>query len=131
MGYAKWLTNLYESVEIMGEGNVSPNMVCGLEVVQPSRFTSIKEAVDSARQGFGALMSRGVVPHLDTWCIEPATRLEGYPPVTLEFLLRADTACYEMWRKYSLPPFTGYGPMGAPDVAVHGNSASVDVGTHG
>src|SRR5207244_6213199 len=72
--------------------------------------------------------THGVVPHLDTWCIEPGSRLEGHPPAPLDFLILADVAWYETWRKYNLPPFTGYGPMGAPGVAVYGNSASVDVG---
>ena len=48
--------------------------------------------------------------------------------VPLDFLIRADIAWYETWRKYSLPPFEGYGPMGSPGIAVYGNTASVDMG---
>ena len=73
-------------------------------------------------------MSHGVIPHLDAWCLEPGSPLEGHPPVPLDFLLRADITWYETWRKYSLPPFEGYGPMGGPGIAVYGNTASVDMG---
>jgi hypothetical protein len=129
VGYDRWLQNLYDAVEIMGEGNVSPNMVSGLEMVRPWGFATVREAVTSAREGFETLMSHGVVPHLDTWCVEPGSGLDGHPPVPLDFLILADVAWYETWRKYSLPPFTGYGPMGAPGCAVYGNTASVDVGS--
>jgi hypothetical protein len=128
VGYDRWLRNLYAAVDVMGEGNVSPNMVSGIEMVQPWGFNTVKEALTSAREGFETLMSHGVIPHLDTWCIEPGSRLEGHPPVPLDFLILADVAWYETWRKYNLPPFTGYGPMGAPGIAVYGNSASPDVG---
>jgi len=43
-------------------------------------------------------------------------------------LSAADIAWYETWRKYKLPPFEGYGPMGGPGIAVYGNTASVDIG---
>jgi len=128
IGYDRWLANLYAAVDVMGEGNVSPNMVSGIEMARPWGFETVGEAVASAREGFETLMSHGVVPHLDTWCIEPGSGLEGHPPVPLDFLILADLAWYESWRKYSLPPFAGYGPMGAPGIAVYGNSASVDVG---
>jgi hypothetical protein len=129
VGYDRWLRNLYAAVDVMGEGNVSPNMVSGIEMAQPWGFATVGEALTSARQGFEALMSHGVIPHLDTWCIEPGSQLEGHPPVPLDFLVLADVAWYEVWRKYNLPPFTGYGPMGSPGIAVYGNSASVDVGS--
>jgi hypothetical protein len=129
IGYDRWVRNLFSAVEVMGEGNVSPNMVSGIEMAQPYGFTTVEEALASAQDGFDTLMSHGVVPHLDTWCVEPGSQLEGHPPIPLDFLIRADVAWHETWRKYSLPPFAGYGPMGAPGVAVYGNSASVDVGT--
>lgn len=129
VGYDLWVRRLLEAVDIMGEGRVSPNMVSGLEMAQPWGFKSVDEAVASAQEGFEFLMSHGVVPHLDTWCIEPGTKLAGQPPVPLDYLIRADIAWYETWRKYKLPPFEGYGPMGGgPGVAVYGNTASVDLG---
>ena len=128
IGYETWVRRLLEAVDVLGEGRVTPNMVSGLEMAQPWGFKSVREAVASARSGFEYLMSRGVIPHLDTWCIEPGTQLADHPPVPLDFLIQADIAWYETWRKYKLPPFEGYGPMGAPGVAVYGNTASVDMG---
>jgi hypothetical protein len=128
VGYDLWVRRLVEAVDILGEGRVSPNMVSGLEMAQPWGFDTVSDAVKSAREGFEFLMSHGVIPHLDTWCIEPGTRLSNNPPVPLDFLIQADIAWYETWRKYKLPPFEGYGPMGSPGVAVYGNTGSVDMG---
>jgi hypothetical protein len=129
IGYDVWVARLLEYVNVMGEGRVSPNMVSGIEMAKPLGFDTVREAVASAKEGFEYLMSHGVIPHLDTWCIEPGTALSGHPSVPLDFLLQADMAWYETWRKYKLPPFEGYGPMGAgPGVAVYGNTASVDLG---
>ncbi|MBI4503511.1 MAG: hypothetical protein HY700_20415 [Gemmatimonadetes bacterium] len=128
VGYDVWVDRLIKSVDIIGEGRVSPNMVSGIEMAQPWGFQSVDEAVRSAASGFEFLMSKGVIPHLDTWCIEPGTALVGHPPIPLDFLLRADLAWYQTWRKYKLPPFEGYGPMGGgPGIAVYGNTASVDL----
>lgn len=129
VGYDLWVERLVDAVAIMGEGGVSPNMVAGVEMAQPGGFATVAEAVASAREGFEFLMSHGVIPHLDTWCVEPGTALAGHPPIPLDFLIQADLAWYETWRKYKLPPFAGYGPMGGgPGVAVYGNTASVDLG---
>lgn len=129
IGYDTWVDRLVGAVAVMGEGGVSPNMVSGVEMAEPHGFTTVKEAVASAREGFDYLMARGVIPHLDTWCVEPGTALAGHPPIPLDFLLQADLAWYETWRKYKLPAFAGYGPMGAgPGVAVYGNTGSVDLG---
>lgn len=128
IGYETWVRRLLEAVDVLGEGRVSPNMVSGIEMAKPYGFDTVKEAVASARKGFEYLMSHGVIPHLDTWCIEPGTRLSENPSVSLDFLIQADIAWYETWRKYKLPPFEGYGPMGAPGIAVYGNTASVDIG---
>jgi hypothetical protein len=127
VGYDTWVRRLVDAVDIMGEGNVTPNMVSGVEMAQPWGFDNVDDAVSSASEGFEYLMSHGVIPHLDTWCIEPGSPLEGHPPVPLDFLIRADIAWYQTWKKYSLPPFTGYGPMGGPGRAVYGNTASVDM----
>lgn len=129
IGYDLWVRRLVEAVDIMGEGGVSPNMVSGVEMAQPGGFQTVAEAVASAAEGFEFLMSHGVIPHLDTWCIEPGTAFAGHPPIPLDFLIQADLAWYETWRKYKLPPFAGYGPVGGgPGVAVYGNTASVDLG---
>ena len=129
VGYDLWVRRLLEYVDVMGEGRVSPNMVSGLEMARPWGFGTVAEAVQSAAEGFEYFMARGVIPHLDTWCIEPGTAFAGHPPVPLDFLIQADIAWYETWRRYKLPPFEGYGPMGGgPGIAVYGNTGSVDMG---
>jgi hypothetical protein len=129
VGYDVWVRRMLEYVDIMGEGRVSPNMVSGIEMQRPHGFETVSEAVKSATEGFEFMMSHGVIPHLDTWTIEPGTVLSDNPPLPLDFLIQADIAWYETWRKYKLPPFEGYGPMGGgPGVAVYGNTASVDFG---
>ena len=114
--HVTWVRRLVEAVDVMGEGGVSPNMVSGVEMAKPWGFDDVKEAVASAREGFEYLMSRGVVPHLDTGCVEPGTTLAGHPPIPLDFLIQADLAWYETWRKYKLPPFAGYGRSAAGPV---------------
>ena len=89
IGCGTWVRRLYDAVEAMGEGCVSPNMVSGIEMAKPYGFETVKEAVASTRDGFETLMSRGVIPHLDTWCIEPGMRLSGNPPVSLDSLIQA------------------------------------------
>lgn len=128
IGYDLWVRRLVDAVDVLGEGRVSPNMVSGIEMAGPRGFDNVKDAVASVTEGFEFLMSHGVVPHLDTWCVEPGTALADHPPVPLDFLIQADIAWYETWRKYKLPPFEGYGPMGSPGVAVYGNTGSVDMG---
>jgi hypothetical protein len=129
IGYDTWVKRLLDSVEIMGEGRVSPNMVSGIEMAKPYGFDNVKEAVASTREGFEYMMSHGVIPHLDTWCLEPGTRLaEDNDVASLDLLIQTDIAWYETWRKYKLPAFEGYGPMGAPGIAVYGNTGSVDMG---
>jgi hypothetical protein len=129
IGYDKWVSRMLDYVDIMGEGRVSPNMVSGIEMQQPHGFNNVADAVRSASEGFDFMMSHGVIPHLDTWCLEPGTVLSDNRPPPLDFLLQADVAWYETWRKYKLPPFEGYGPMGGgPGVAVYGNTGSVDLG---
>src|SRR5438034_7657727 len=53
-------SNLYAAVDVMGEGNVSPNMVSGIEMVQPWGFATVSQALASPREGFETLMSHGV-----------------------------------------------------------------------
>lgn len=128
VGRATWLRRTLAAVDVFGEGFVSPCLVAGIEMAQPFGFKTVAEAVRSTREGFEFLMSHGVVPHLDTWCIEPGSRLAGQPPVSLDYLIQVDVAWYETWKKYSLPPFMGFGPMGSPGRAVYGHTGSVDMG---
>jgi hypothetical protein len=128
IGRDVWLRRMLDSVDIMGEGNVSPNLVTGVEMAQPYGFKTVSEAVESNRQGFEFMMSHGVIPHLDSWCIEKESALGGHPPIPLEFFIEVDKIWFEIWNKYKLPAVTGYGPMGSPGRAYYGNSGHVDMG---
>ncbi len=128
IGRETWIRRMLDSVDVMGEGNVSPNLVSGVEMAQPNGFRTVAEAIGSNRDGFEFMMSHGVVPHLDSWCIERESALGGHPPIPLEFFIEVDKTWFEIWNKYKLPAVTGYGPMGAPGRAYYGNSAHVDMG---
>jgi CheY-like chemotaxis protein len=128
IGQDVWIKRMVESVDIMGEGNVSPNLVTGVEMAQPYGFKTVPEAIESNRKGFEFMMSHGVIPHLDSWCIERESELGGHPPIPLEFFIEMDKLWFEIWNKYKLPSIPGYGPMGGPGRAFYGNSAHVDMG---
>jgi hypothetical protein len=128
VGRDTWIKRVLDSVDVMGEGNVSPNMVSGVEMAQPNGFKTIGEAIESNRECYEFLMSRGVIPHLDSWCIERESDLGGHPPVPLEFFIELDRLWFEIWDKYKLPQVTGYGPMGGPGRAFYGNSGHADMG---
>jgi hypothetical protein len=128
IGRETWIRRMVDSVDVMGEGNVSPNLVTGVEMAQPHGFKTVAEALESNREGFEFMMSHGVIPHLDSWCIERESALGGHPPIPLEFFIEVDRLWFEIWNKYKLPQVTGYGPMGGPGRAFYGNSAHVDMG---
>ncbi len=111
-GRDKWIEQMLKAVDIFGVGNVSPNFVAGVEMAQPWGFKDVDEAVNSTREGFEFFMSRGVIPHPDTWCIEPGSAFEGHPPIPLDYYIKMNKAWYETWLKYSLPPNNGWGPIG-------------------
>ncbi len=128
VGREKWIKRIVESVEIFGEGRVCPTFVSGVEMCRPHGFRKVSEAVKSTGEGFDFLMSRGVVPRITQWCVEPLSALGGQPPAPLEYHVRIAEAWYETWKKYNLPPVGGYGPMG-PGRAVYSNSAFMDMGS--
>lgn len=127
VGRQEWIRRLVESVEVLGEGCVTPNLVCGVEMCQPYGYTDVSSAINSTKEGFEYLMSHGVIPRLNHWTIEPNSQLgKNYPP-PLEFFIEAVRCWFETWLKYCLPQIKGYGPMG-PGEAVLSTSAYVDMG---
>lgn len=125
-GRDEWIRRMLKAVDIFGVGNVSPNFVAGVEMAQPMGFKDVDEAVRSTREGFEFLMSHGVIPHPDTWCIEPQSALGGHPPVPLDYYIKMNKAWYETWLKYALPPNEGWGPIGN-GCGCYGNSGYVDM----
>ncbi len=95
-------------------------------MAQPYGFKEVDQAIASLREGLDFFMSHGVVPHPDSWCIEPLSALGGHPSLPLDYYIRADQTWYETWLKYDLPPNPGWGPIGNGR-GVYGNSAFVDM----
>lgn len=99
-------------MDVFGEGNVCPNLVAGVEMSQPHGFKDVDEAVKSTGEGLEFLMSHGVVPRLNHWCVEPGSSLGGSDPAPLDYYIRIMQAYRETWQKYNLPPGRGMGPVG-------------------
>jgi len=127
VGRDEWIKRVCDSVEIFGEGNVIPNIVTGVEMAQPHGFKTVDEAIKSVEEGYEYLMSHGVVPRHNHWCVEKASLLAGNVSPPLDFFIRANIAWYETWNKYKLPPINGFGQMG-PGRARNQNSAFLDMG---
>ena len=105
IGYDEWVRRLVDSVDVLGEFNVRPNFVGGIEMAKPHGFATIKEAVDSTTAGLEFMMSHGVDPRFNQWRREPKTNLvkeHEQPPVPTEFYIRLMTNRYEIWKKYGL-----------------------------
>ena len=125
-GRKKWIEQMLKAVDIFGVGNVSPNFVAGVEMAQPMGFKDVDQAVNSTKEGFEFMMSHGVIPHPDTWCIEPQSPLGGHPPIPLDYYIKMNKAWYDTWVKYALPPNNGWGPIGN-GCGCYGNSGYVDM----
>lgn len=126
VGWENWVRGTIDEVDILPEGSVSPSLVCGIEMCKPYGFETVREAVESASEGFEYLMSHGAVPQLVNWVREWGSYLKNQPPVPLEFFVRTVRAHYEIWRKYGLSSVKGLGPMGA-GYAIWGNSSFMDM----
>jgi len=126
IGWDEWVRLTCEEVDILGEGAVNPNFVCGVEMCRPYGFKTLDEAVKSTSEGLEYFMAHGVVPRFVNWTREWGAGLKNQPPVPLEFFVRIVRAHYEIWRKYRLPAVLGYGPMGA-GYAINANSSFMDM----
>jgi hypothetical protein len=127
VGYDEWIRRLVESVDIFGEGNVTPGLVIGPELVQPYGFKTMDEGIKSNAEGFEFLMSHGVTPRPIVWCVEPLSEFGRESPPPLEYIIRVNQAWYETWVKYDLPPIPGLGLMG-PGRATSDNYIYMDMG---
>jgi len=112
VGWDEWIKRVVKSVDVFGEGNVNPNFVAGVEMAQPFGFKDVDEAVKSTSEGFGYLMTHGVVCRYNSWCVEPLSALGGQDPPPLDYYVKISKAWYELWKKYDLPPIRGYGRIG-------------------
>jgi len=105
IGYDEWLKRMLDSVDVLGEFNVRPNFVGGIEMAKPHGFATIDEALASTTEGIDVMMSHGVDPRFNQWRREPKTNLvkeHEQPPIPTEFYIRLMSNRYEIWKKYGL-----------------------------
>ena len=105
IGHTEWIKRTIESVDILGEGNVRPNFVGGIEMAKPYGFEDMDEAIASTTEGLKVLMSHGVDPRFNQWRREPKSNLvqdHAQPPVPTEFYIRLMRNRYELWKRYGL-----------------------------
>jgi hypothetical protein len=105
IGHAEWIRRMLDSVDILGESNVRPNFVGGIEMAKPYGFESVDEAVASTTEGLEVMMSHGVDPRFNQWRREPQSNIveeHEQPPVPTEFYIRLMSNRYELWKKYGL-----------------------------
>ncbi|HEY7067068.1 MAG TPA: radical SAM protein [Chloroflexota bacterium] len=106
VGWDNWVRWMCDSVDVLGEGNVTPNFVCGIEMARPYGFTTVAAAVASTTEGLETLMSHGVMPRFNQWRREPRSNLareHEQPPIPLDFYVQLMRNRYEIWKKYQLP----------------------------
>ena len=105
IGHAEWIKRMLQSVDVLGEGNVRPNFVGGIEMAKPYGFETVEEAVASTTKGLEVMMSQGVDPRFNQWRREPQSNLvqeHEQPPVPTEFYIRLMSNRYDLWKKYGL-----------------------------
>lgn len=127
IGRDTWIKRTLDAVNVFGEGWVTPAFVAGVELCKPYGFDSVDDALKSTTEGLDYLMSHGVVPRADHWCIEPLSGLSGNPVLPLKYFVELDRAWYRLWEKHKLPQIPGYRDMG-PGRSVYQQSAILDMG---
>jgi hypothetical protein len=108
VGYDEWIKRTIRAVNFWGPGKVNPNFVIGVEMAKPYGFKDVSSAVKSTAGGWDFLMSHGVVPRYNTWCIESNTifgeQQQLAPP--LKYFIEVQKAYTELRWKYGFdPPF--------------------------
>jgi len=105
IGHAEWIKRMLDSVDILGEGNVRPNFVGGIEMAKPYGFATMDEAIASTTQGLDIMMRNGVDPRFNQWRREPHSNIvqeHEQPPIPTEFYIRLMGNRYDLWKKYGL-----------------------------
>ena len=103
IGHGEWIKRMIESVDVLGEFNVRPNFVGGIEMAKPHGFATISEAVASTTAGLEVMMGHGIDPRFNQWRREPQTNLlkeHEQPPIPTEFYIRLMSNRYDLWKKF-------------------------------
>jgi len=128
IGREEWIKRTIDAVNVFGEGWVTPAFVAGIEMSAPHGFENVHDAIRSTSEGLDFLMSHGVLPRADHWCIEPLSGLAGNPIIPLKYFVELDRVWYQLWEKHKLPQIPGYRDMG-PGKSVYQQSAILDMGS--
>jgi len=126
IGRDTWIRRILDSAEVFGPSHVIPNFVAGVELSKPWGFSTVKEAIDSTKEGLEFFMSKGIMPRFTAWCPEPYTTLGNQPGPPLEYFCELLTCWKETFEKYKLPIPPGYGEAGVGK-AVFSVSAFMDI----
>jgi len=126
IGRDTWILRILDSAEVFGPSHVIPNFVAGVELSKPWGFSTVKEAIDSTKEGLEFFMSKGIMPRFTAWCPEPYTTLGNQPGPPLEYFCELLTCWKETFEKYKLPIPPGYGEAGVGK-AVFSVSAFMDI----
>lgn len=105
IGRDEWIRRMVDSVDILGEFNVRPNFVAGVEMARPHGLRSVDEAVASTTEGIRFMMSHGVDPRFNQWRREPNSNLAKeaeQPPIPTEFYFKLMSNRYELWKLFGL-----------------------------
>jgi len=127
IGRDEWIKRTIDAVHVFGEGWVTPAFVAGVEMCKPYGFENVDDAIKSTTEGLDFLMSHGVLPRADHWCIEPLSGLSQSPAPPLKYFVELDRAWYRLWEKHKLPQIPGYRDVG-PGRSVYQQSGILDMG---
>ncbi len=127
IGREEWIKRTIDAVNVFGEGWVTPAFVAGVEMCTPYGFKNVDDAIKSTSEGWDFLMSHGVLPRADHWCVEPLSALKDSAMVPLKYFVETDRAWYQLWEKNKLPQIPGYRDMG-PGKSVYQQSGILDMG---
>ncbi|MEW6665039.1 MAG: radical SAM protein [Thermodesulfobacteriota bacterium] len=128
IGRETWIKRMIDAVSVFGEGWVTPAFVAGVELCRPYGFENVDDAIKSTTGGLDFLMSHGVLPRADHWCIEPLSGLKGNPVPPLKYFVELDRVWYRLWEKHKMPQIPGYRDMG-PGKSVYQQSGILDMGS--
>jgi len=102
IGYDEWIKRTIKAVDFFGPENVVPNFVTGVEMAKPMGFETVSSALKSTLGGWDFLMSHGVIPRMDMWCIEPGSKLAEHnlEPPPLEYYIEVEKGYLELREKH-------------------------------
>lgn len=85
IGYDNWKQRLFDAVEVFGRGNVSSNIVSGVETAQPNGFKTEEEALKSTLAEAEEFAKHGVVIVNGIWQVGQNTIFKNQVSPSLDY----------------------------------------------